>query len=182
MKKLKTTFRTIFPTEIVPFQEMGDWDLGFFLSVRSAQRLFGYLPKRYKNGNIFSALFASWYNSSVTEMKMYNLSSTHFDYLTLGVSELLLAHFVKKQNISKWFFRILYLQVYYIHDGSEFSTDVIIFEIELSNHGSVSSLPAELQLRQRFQLQISIRPQNDVPKIELGNGKIQCLISKQSIF
>ena len=63
---------------------------------------------------------------------------------------------------------ILYLQVYYIHDGSEFSTDVIIFEIELSNHGSVSSLPAELQLRQRFQLQISIRPQNDVPKIELG--------------
>ena len=155
---------------------------GIFLSVRPAQRLFGYLPKRYKNGNIFSALFASWYNSSVTEMKMYNLSSAHFDYLTLGVSELLLAHFVKNQNISKWFFRFLYLQVYYIHDGSEFSTDVIIFEIELSNHGSVSSLPAELQLRQRFQLQISIRPQNDVPKIELGNGKIQCLISKQSIF
>ena len=27
MKKLKTTFRTIFPTEIVPFQEMGEiWD------------------------------------------------------------------------------------------------------------------------------------------------------------
>ena len=76
---------------------------------------------------------------------------------------------------------ILYLQVYYIHDGSEFSTDVIIFEIELSNHGSVSSLPAELQLRQRFQLQISIRPQNDVPKIELGTGKKQCPIYKQTI-
>ena len=27
-----------------------------------------------------------------------------------------------------------------------------------------------MQLKQRFQLQISIRPQNDVPKIELGPG------------
>ncbi len=31
-----------------------------------------------------------------------------------------------------------------------------------------SALPAELGLRQRFRLQISIRPQNDVPEIQLG--------------
>ena len=82
---------------------------GIFLSVRPAQRLFGYLPKRYKNGNIFSALFASWYNSSVTEMKMYNLSSTHFDYLTLGVLELLLAYFVKKTKIFLNDFFVFYI-------------------------------------------------------------------------
>ena len=56
-------------------------------------------------------------------------------------------------------------QVYYIHDGSEFSTDSIFFEIELSTQGARTSLPVEMQVKQRFQLQISIRPQNDVPKI-----------------
>ena len=59
----------------------------------------------------------------------------------------------------------LFFQVYYIHDGSEFSTDSIFFEIELSTQGARTSLPVEMQVKQRFQLQISIRPQNDVPKI-----------------
>ena len=80
---------------------MGEiWD--FFYQFDRLKDYLDNCQKRYKNGNIFSALFASWYNSSVTEMKMYNLSSAHFDYLTLGVSELfLLAQFVKNQNISK---------------------------------------------------------------------------------
>ena len=60
---------------------------------------------------------------------------------------------------------VFFFQVYYIHDGSEFSTDSIFFEIELSTQGARTSLPVEMQVKQRFQLQISIRPQNDVPKI-----------------
>ena len=63
------------------------------------------------------------------------------------------------------FFYIFSLQVYYVHDGSESSPDAIIFEIELKS-GS-SDLPREMRIRQRFRLQISIRPVNDPPQIGL---------------
>ena len=62
-------------------------------------------------------------------------------------------------------FYIFSLQVYYVHDGSESSPDAIIFEIELKS-GS-SDLPREMRIRQRFRLQISIRPVNDPPQIGL---------------
>jgi hypothetical protein len=60
--------------------------------------------------------------------------------------------------------------VHYVHGGSEFVQDAISFEIELSSSsgGSNSVLPKEMHVRQRFRLQISIRPLNDVPRIELG--------------
>ena len=51
-----------------------------------------------------------------------------------------------------------------MHDGSESSPDAIIFEIELK---SGSDLPREMRVRQRFRLQISIRPVNDPPQIGL---------------
>lgn len=54
--------------------------------------------------------------------------------------------------------------MHYVHDGSEFSQDAIILEVELK----ATNLPPEMRLRQRFRLQISIRGVNDVPKIELG--------------
>ena len=60
------------------------------------------------------------------------------------------------------------LQVYYLHDGSESSQDGVIFEIELNSMRNNVMLPSEMRVKQRFRLQISIRPQNDVPKIELG--------------
>ena len=57
------------------------------------------------------------------------------------------------------------LQVYYVHDGSESSQDAVIFEIELKS--SEQELPREMRVRQRFRLQISIRPVNDPPQIGL---------------
>ena len=38
----------------------------------------------------------------------------------------------------------------------------------MQKSSSSTLLPPELRIKQRFRLQISIRPQNDVPKIELG--------------
>ena len=61
-----------------------------------------------------------------------------------------------------------------MHDGSESTQDAVIFEIELSS-SRPNSLDKEMRVRQRFRLQISIRPNNDVPKIEMGpalKGKI----------
>ena len=55
------------------------------------------------------------------------------------------------------------LQVSYVHDGSESTQDAVIFEIELSS--SRTPLDPEMRVRQRFRLQISIRPTNDVPSI-----------------
>ena len=52
-----------------------------------------------------------------------------------------------------------------MHDGSESTQDAVIFEIELS---SSRTLDPEMRVRQRFRLQISIRPTNDVPSIEMG--------------
>ena len=63
------------------------------------------------------------------------------------------------------FFYIFSLQVYYVHDGSESTPDAIIFEIELKSGNS--DLPREMRIRQRFRLQISIRPVNDPPQIGL---------------
>ena len=50
-----------------------------------------------------------------------------------------------------------------MHDGSESTKDAVIFEIELSS--SRTPLDPEMRVRQRFRLQISIRPTNDVPSI-----------------
>ena len=58
-------------------------------------------------------------------------------------------------------------KVSYVHDGSESTQDAVIFEIELSS-SRPNSLDKEMRVRQRFRLQISIRPHNDVPKIEMG--------------
>mgnify|MGYP001404014053 CR=1 FL=1 len=58
-------------------------------------------------------------------------------------------------------------KVSYMHDGSESTQDAVIFEIELSS-SRPNSLDKEMRVRQRFRLQISIRPHNDVPKIEMG--------------
>ena len=65
---------------------------------------------------------------------------------------------------SNTFLTISFLQVYYVHDGSESSQDAVIFEIELK---SSQDLPRDLRVKQRFRLQISIRPVNDPPNIGL---------------
>ena len=69
-----------------------------------------------------------------------------------------------------WFSFIIFFysqKVSYVHDGSESTQDAVIFEIELSS-SRPNSLDKEMRVRQRFRLQISIRPHNDVPKIEMG--------------
>ena len=71
--------------------------------------------------------------------------------------------------IKLWFSLIIFYsqKVSYVHDGSESTQDAVIFEIELSS-SRPNSLDKEMRVRQRFRLQISIRPHNDVPKIEMG--------------
>ena len=54
----------------------------------------------------------------------------------------------------------------YANDGSEFLQDSIVFEIEFSTT-SGSALPDFLHMRQRFLLQISVRPLNDIPRLDV---------------
>ena len=58
-------------------------------------------------------------------------------------------------------------QVQYINDGSEYLQDSMVFELEFSTSFSV---PQHLKMRHRFTLDISVRPKNDVPLIELRRG------------
>ncbi len=64
---------------------------------------------------------------------------------------------------------LYYFQVFYVNDGSEHMQDAVVFEIELTSANG--ELPPEMRLRQRFRLQISIRPVNDVPHIEVNKGQ-----------
>ena len=76
----------------------------------------------------------------------------------------------KSLGLRLWFSLIIFFyspKVSYMHDGSESTQDAVIFEIELSS-SRPNSLDKEMRVRQRFRLQISIRPHNDVPKIEMG--------------
>ena len=59
--------------------------------------------------------------------------------------------------------------MFYVNDGSEYLQDSVVFEIELTSTGG--TLPPELRYRQRFRLQISIRPANDIPRIEVNKGR-----------
>ena len=62
---------------------------------------------------------------------------------------------------------MLSFQVQYINDGSEYLQDSMVFELEFSTSFSV---PQHLKMRHRFTLEISVRPKNDVPVIELRRG------------
>lgn len=64
---------------------------------------------------------------------------------------------------------IIYLyhfQVFYVHDGSESTQDLITLELEFAfNEGLL--LPDYLQGRQRFMLPVNITPENDTPTVRL---------------
>ena len=67
------------------------------------------------------------------------------------------------------------LQVYYVNEGMEYLQDSIVMEIEFvpSKSKGKSELPQFLRVRQRFLLQISIRPINDKPRIDVHDRLVR---------
>ena len=61
-------------------------------------------------------------------------------------------------------------RVRYVHDGSETVRDSALLELELAPRGGFL-LPAYLQKRHRFLLQLVISPVNDPPELSLPAGK-----------
>ena len=67
------------------------------------------------------------------------------------------------------------MQVYYVNEGMEYLQDSIVMEIEFvpSKSKGKSELPQFLRVRQRFLLQISIRPINDKPRIDVHDRLVR---------
>ena len=64
--------------------------------------------------------------------------------------------------------------MYYVNEGMEFLQDSVVMEIEfVSSQGSRQQLPDFLRVRQRFLLQISVRPINDKPRLDVHNRLVR---------
>ena len=69
----------------------------------------------------------------------------------------------------------IFFQVYYVNEGMEYLQDSIVMEIEFvpSKSKGKAELPQFLRVRQRFLLQISIRPINDKPRIDVHDRLVR---------
>lgn len=76
---------------------------------------------------------------------------------------------VQKKRIKRWKKNVL--QIQYIHDGSESTTDRMILELRLTG-GADSKLPSYLEGGLRFPLGVNITPVNDPPVLEIPTTKV----------
>ena len=65
-------------------------------------------------------------------------------------------------------------RVRYVHDGSETTHDTILLELELAPSDGFL-LPAYLQKRRRFVLDVVVNPLNDPPQLTIAPGKVSYL-------